>query len=103
MIYLILNFRWRPRAFVAFGTFRASRSTCPGRQFSHGAVLASLQADLSIQDGLLATFQGDLSVQNDLPATLQVDLSVQNDLLATLQTDLSVQGPHSDKMSVRNS
>ena len=90
----------------------------------HGAVLASLQADLSIQDGLLASFQADL-VQDDLPATLQadlpatlqadlsvqdallailqVDLSVQNDLLATLQTDLSVQGPHSDRICVRNS
>ena len=39
-----------------------------------GAGLASLQADLSIQDGLLATFQADLSVQDDLPATLQADL-----------------------------
>ena len=56
---------------------------------SLGAGLASLQADLSIQDDLLATFQADLSVQDALPATLQTDPSVRDDLLASSQADLS--------------
>ena len=56
-----------------------------------GTGLASLQADLSIQDGLLATLQADLSVQDTLPATSQANLSVQDNLPATLQANLSVQ------------
>ena len=56
-----------------------------------GTGLASLQADLSVQDTLPATSQANLSVQDNLPATLQANLSVQDNLPATLQADLSVQ------------
>ena len=38
---------------------------------------------------LLATLQADLSVQGDFPATLQADLSVQDDFLATLHAEPS--------------
>ena len=103
IIYYIIYFR-SGLAASGLRSFRSLRP-CLARADNSGlgAGLASLQADLSIQDGLLATFQADLCVQDELLATLQADLSVQNDLLATLQADLSVQGPHSDRNCVRNS
>ena len=94
------KFSFRPRDFQQ--NFRPWRP-CPGPHSDHGAVLASLQADLSVEDNLSATLQANLSVQEDLLATLQADPFVQAEFLATLQADLSVQGPHSDRIRVRNS
>ena len=81
----------------AYQAFAPANPALPTGLYSyHGVVLASLQADLSVEDDLSATLQANLSVQEDLLATLQADPFVQAEFLATLQADLSVQGPHSD-------
>ena len=59
-----------------------------GTIWAFATLLATLQADLSVQDGLPATLQAEFSIQDDLPATFQADLSVQDDLLAILQSKL---------------
>ncbi len=72
LCYLILNFRLRLRGFQ---NFRTSGLRVQAYFLALAALLATLQADLSVQD--------DHSVQNDLLATFQDDLTVQIDLLTT--------------------
>ena len=92
------NFSIRPRDFSELSELSAFPGPCPGHKtacrtyfLASPALLATLQADLPVQDDFLATLQADLSVQDDFLAILRADLSVQADFLSTLQANLSVQ------------
>ena len=62
----------------------------PGLLSSLKTLLATLQANLSVQDDFPAFLQAKLTVQDDFPASLQADLSVQDNFSAFLKADLSV-------------
>ena len=79
------------RLFVLLALARDHKTACRAYFLALAALLATLQADLSVQGDFPATLQADLSVQDDILATLQADHSVQDDFLATLQADPSVQ------------
>ena len=76
--------------FVLLALARDHKTACRAYFLALAALLATLQADLSVQGDFLATLQADLSVQDDFLAILQADHS-QDDFLATLQADPSVQ------------
>ena len=75
--------------FVLLAMARDHKTACRAYFLALAALLATLQADLSVQGDFLATLQADPSVQDDFWATLPADRSVQDDILETLQAEPS--------------